>query len=52
MNRRKERIEEQRKEEIVRIGTLNVSSMTGRSREIVDLMQRRKVNVLCTRETK
>ena len=34
------------------MGHLNVGSMTGRSREIVDLMQRRKMNVLCTQETR
>ena len=31
----------------VRVGTLNVGSMTGRGRELADLMERRKVGVLC-----
>ena len=29
----------------IRIGTLNVGSMTGRSREVVDVMERRKVDI-------
>ena len=51
MKRRKEKKKKHSKE-VIRIGTLNVSSMTGISREIVDLMQRRKMNVLCTQETR
>ena len=31
----------------VRVETLNVSSMTGRGRELADLMERREVGVLC-----
>ena len=51
VKRRKEKKKKHSKE-MIRIGTLNVGSMTGRSREIVDLMQRRKVNVLCTQKTR
>ena len=36
----------------VRVGTLNVDSMTGRGRELVDLMERWKVGVLCIQETR
>ena len=36
----------------MRIGTLNVGSMTGKGREIVDLMERRQVDILCVQETK
>ena len=36
----------------VRVGTLNVGSMTGRGRELADLMERRKVGVLCVQETR
>ena len=36
----------------VRIGTVNVGTMTGRGREIVDLMERRKIRILCVQETK
>ena len=35
----------------VRVGALNVGSMTGRGRELADLMERRKVGVLCVQET-
>ena len=38
--------------EIVRIGTLNVSTMTGRGRELADMMKRRKIKVLCVQETR
>ena len=31
----------------VRVGTLNVGSITGRGRELADLTERRKVGVLC-----
>ena len=33
------------------MGTLNVGSMTGIGRELADLMERRKVGVLCVQET-
>ena len=36
----------------VRVGTLNVGTMTGRGRELADLMERRKVGVLCVQETR
>lgn len=35
-----------------RVGTLNVGSMTAKGREIVDLMTRRKVEVLCVQDGK
>lgn len=35
----------------MRIGTLNVGSMTGRGREVVDLI-RRKIQILCVQETR
>ena len=35
-----------------RIATLNVSSMTDRGQEVVDFMERRKVNIMCVQETK
>ena len=34
----------------VRIGTWNIGSLTGKSRELVDVMQRRNLNVLCIQE--
>ena len=35
----------------VRMGTVNVGSMTGRGRELADMMERRKVGVLCVQKT-
>ena len=35
-----------------RVGSLNVGSMTGRSREVADVMKRRKINILCVQETR
>ncbi|KAF7709811.1 hypothetical protein HF521_016661 [Silurus meridionalis] len=36
----------------VRVGTLNVGTMTGKGREVADMMERRKVDMLCVLETK
>ena len=36
----------------VRVGTLNVGTMTGRGSELADLMERRKVGVLCVQENR
>ena len=36
----------------VRMGTLNVGTLTGRGRELADMMERRKVGVLCVQETR
>ena len=37
---------------VVKIGMLNVGCMTGRGYELVDLMERRKVKIMCLQETK
>ena len=34
----------------MKIRTLNVGSMTGRSMELVDMMERRGINILCMQE--
>ena len=34
------------------MGTWNVGSLTGKGREIVDVMERRKIKVMCVQETK
>uniref|UniRef100_A0A3Q1IPY2 Uncharacterized protein n=1 Tax=Anabas testudineus TaxID=64144 RepID=A0A3Q1IPY2_ANATE len=34
----------------LRIGTLNVGTLTGKGRELADMMERRKVDVLCVQE--
>ncbi|KAI5621014.1 separin isoform X1 [Silurus asotus] len=36
----------------VRVGTLNVGTMTGKGREVADMMEKRKVDMLCVQETK
>ena len=39
----------------VRVGTLNVGTMTGKGRELAGMagmMERRKVDILCVQETK
>ena len=46
--KRREKMEEDRS---FVIATLNVGTMTGRGREVVDTMERRKTDVLCVQET-
>ncbi|KAF7711286.1 hypothetical protein HF521_000297 [Silurus meridionalis] len=36
----------------VQVGTLNVGTMTGKGREVADMMERKKVDMLCVQETK
>ncbi|XP_049838044.1 uncharacterized protein LOC126282430 [Schistocerca gregaria] len=36
----------------ITVGTLNMGTMTGKGREIVDMMQRRKIKALCVQETR
>ena len=36
----------------IRIGSLNVGTMTGKGRELVDMMERRKIDILGVQETK
>lgn len=48
--RRRERVEDVKA--TIRIAALNVGSMTGRGQEIVDLMERRRINIMCVQETK
>ncbi|KAK3515256.1 hypothetical protein QTP70_013019 [Hemibagrus guttatus] len=52
--RRVRRQREKRKVKSVglRIGTLNVGTMTGKGRELADMMERRKVDILCVQETR
>ena len=37
---------------LVRVGTLNIGTMTGRGRELADMMERRNVDTLCLQKTK
>ncbi|MCJ8749442.1 hypothetical protein PDJAM_G00176250 [Pangasius djambal] len=52
--RRVRRQREKRKGQSVglRIGTLNVGTMTAKGRELADMMERRKVDILCVQETR
>ena len=37
---------------LIRVGTLNIGTMTGRRRELTDMMKRTNVDILCLQETK
>ena len=52
--RRKERNKERKKAKKVklRFGTLNVGTMTGKGKEVADVMERRRVDILCVQETR
>ncbi|KAK3517257.1 hypothetical protein QTP70_001616, partial [Hemibagrus guttatus] len=52
--RRVHRQREKRKGKSVglRIGTLNVGTMTGKGRELADMMERKKVDILCVQKTR
>ena len=52
--RRKERNEERKKAKKIklRVATLNVETMTGKGREVADLMEQRGVDILCVQETR
>lgn len=47
-----ERVRLKRLAQSMRIGTINVGTMTGRGRAIADLMRKRKVEVMCVQETR
>ncbi|KAK3570874.1 hypothetical protein QTP86_029388, partial [Hemibagrus guttatus] len=49
---RRQREERKGKSVGLRIGTLNVGTMTGKGRELADVMERRKVDILCVQETR
>ena len=46
-----ERQERDKKWNVV-VTTLNVGTMTGRGREVLDVMERKKIDVLCKQETR
>jgi hypothetical protein len=52
LTRRMRRVRELAEPSRLRVGTWNVGSLTGKLREIVDTMIRRRVNILCIQETK
>ena len=46
-NQRKTRLQKS----ILKIDTLNLETMTGKGKELADMMERRKVELLCVKET-
>ena len=42
----------ERKTLTLKVGTLNIGTITGRERELADIMERRNVDILCLQETK
>ncbi|VDL72953.1 unnamed protein product [Nippostrongylus brasiliensis] len=46
------RDERPRLKKLVRIGTLNVGTLTGKSREVADLMKRKNIQIVCLQETR
>ena len=47
-----ERMRLKKRARALRVGTLNVGTMTGRGRAIADLMKSRRVDILCVQETR
>ena len=50
--RLKKLVKKKKKKGKLRIASWNVGSLTGKGRELVDVMQRRKIMILCIQETK
>ena len=46
------RVRPKKQVQMLRVGTLNVGSMTGKSREVAEVMNVRKVDILCVQETR
>ena len=42
----------QKPQPVTRLGSLNIGTMTGRSRELADVLKRRRVDIACVQETK
>ena len=43
---------QQRRVKEMRVGTINIGTLNGKSREIADLMDRRRLDILCLQETR
>jgi hypothetical protein len=52
LTRRMQRVRKLAEPSRLRVGTWNIGSLTGKLREIVNAMIRRRVNILCVQETK
>ena len=52
--KKKDRNEDRKKAKkiMLKVGSLNVGTMTGKGREVAGLMKRRRVDVLCEQETR
>ena len=50
-SRLKKRVQ-QRREREMRVGSINIGTLNGKSREIVDLVDRQKLDILCLQETR
>ena len=52
--RKKERNKKRKKAKKIKlmVATLNVGTMTGKGREVADLMERRRVDILCVQKTR
>ncbi|EYB83114.1 hypothetical protein Y032_0342g3028 [Ancylostoma ceylanicum] len=46
------RDERPRLKTLVRVGTLNIGTLTGKTREVADFMKQRRIRVLCLQETR
>ncbi|XP_046863246.1 craniofacial development protein 2-like [Xenia sp. Carnegie-2017] len=42
----------QKRQKNLRVATLNIGTLTGKSREIADVMKRRRIDILCLQETR
>ena len=49
---KKQREAWKRRRSLIRVGTLNIGTMTGKGRELADMMKQRNVDILCQQETK
>ena len=47
-----ERVRPKRQAREIRVGTLNVGTMTGKGRALADMMKIRRVDILCVQETR
>ncbi|EYB93783.1 hypothetical protein Y032_0179g754 [Ancylostoma ceylanicum] len=50
--RRLPRDERPRLKTLVRVGSLNIGTLTGKTREVADFMKQRRIRVLCLQETR
>ena len=49
---KKQREVRKERRSLIKVGTLNIKTMTGRGRELEDMMEQRNVDILCLQETK